>query len=108
MLMGHPPQIIPCGRENIPQGCFKGLTSVQMLMIVQDLVAYDAEMQKALADTLEAVQKMAQAGPNAFHRVTIEFMPIKSSVAMGSGVPGSCAGHSRVPSRDRGRPPSTG
>ena len=66
MLMGHPPQIIPCGRENIPQGCFEGLTPVQMLMVVQELVAYDAEVQKALADTLEAVQKIAQAGPHAF------------------------------------------
>jgi len=59
MLMGHPPQIITCGRENIPQGCFEGLTPVQMLMVVQELVAYDAEVQKALADTLEAVQKIA-------------------------------------------------
>ena len=37
-----------------------------------------------------------------------EFIPIKPLVATGSGAPGSCAGHSRVPSRDRGRPPSTG
>src|SRR6266851_5892335 len=71
MLMGHPPQIITCGRENIPQGCFEGLTPVQMLMVVQELVAYDAEVQKALADTLEAVQKIAQAGPHAFHRVAM-------------------------------------
>ena len=68
--MGHPPQIITCGRENIPQGCFESLTPVQMLMLVQALVADDAEGQKALADTLEAVQKMAQAGPQACHRVT--------------------------------------
>jgi len=66
MLMGHPPQIITCGRENRPQGYFEGLTPVQMLMVVQELVAYDAEVQKALADTLEAVQKIAQAGPHAF------------------------------------------
>ena len=37
-----------------------------------------------------------------------EFIPIKSLAATGSGGPGSYAGHSRVPSRDRGRPPSTG
>ena len=37
----------------------------------------------------------------------IEFIPIKSWAARGSGAPGNCAGHSRVPSRDRGRPPST-
>src|SRR5436309_15683909 len=36
-----------------------------------------------------------------------EFIPIKSLAAMGSGAPGSYAGHSRVPSRDRGRRPST-
>jgi hypothetical protein len=37
----------------------------------------------------------------------LEFIPIKSWVTKGSGAPGSCAGHNRVPSRDRGRPPST-
>ena len=38
----------------------------------------------------------------------VEFIPIKSLAAKGSGAPGNCAGHSRVPSPDRGRPPSTG
>src|SRR5262249_43740105 len=38
----------------------------------------------------------------------IEFIPIKSWAARGSGAPGNCAGHSRAPSPDRGRPPSTG
>src|SRR5262249_20983294 len=38
----------------------------------------------------------------------LEFIPIKSLAATGSDAPGSCAGHSTVPSRDRGRPPSTG
>src|SRR2546425_11247701 len=38
---------------------------------------------------------------------TIEFIPIKPSAATGSDGPGSYAGHSRVPSRDRGRRPST-
>jgi hypothetical protein len=28
---------------------------------------------------------------------TVEFIPIKSWVTKGSGVPGSCAGHNRVP-----------
>jgi putative transposase len=37
-----------------------------------------------------------------------EFIPIKSWAARGAGAPGNCAGHSRAPSRDRGRPPSTG
>src|SRR6266581_3883365 len=31
----------------------------------------------------------------------VEFIPIKPSVAKGLDVPGSCAGHSRVPSPDR-------
>ena len=38
----------------------------------------------------------------------VEFITIKSLVATGSAVPGSCAGHSRVPSPDRGPPASTG
>src|SRR2546427_1052999 len=37
----------------------------------------------------------------------VEFIPIKSWAARGAGAPGNCAGHSRAPSRDRGRPPST-
>src|SRR5215471_8541281 len=71
MLMGHPPPIIARGRENRPQGCFEGLTPVQVSMIVQELVACDAEVQEALADTFEAVQKIAQAGPEPFHRVAV-------------------------------------
>jgi hypothetical protein len=63
MLMGHPPQIIACGRENAPQGCFEGLTPVPVSMVVQQLIAYDSQVQEALADTLEAVQEIAQAGP---------------------------------------------
>src|SRR5215470_6756609 len=39
---------------------------------------------------------------------TFEFILIKPSVATGSGVPGSYAGHSSVPSPDRGHPASTG
>src|SRR5215471_11392865 len=69
MLMGHPPPISARGRENASQGCFEGLTPGQVSRVVQELVACDAEVEKALADTLEAVQKIAQAGPNAFHRV---------------------------------------
>ena len=71
MLMGHPPQIITRGRENTPQGGFEGLTPVQMPMVVQELVADNAKVQEALADTLEAVQEIAQAGPQTFHRVTV-------------------------------------
>jgi len=51
MLMGHPPHIIARGREKRPQGCFEGLTPVQVLRVVQALVACDSEVQAALADT---------------------------------------------------------
>ena len=40
-------------------------------IVVQELGACDSEVEKALADPLEAVQKMAQAGPQAFHRVAV-------------------------------------
>jgi len=70
MLMGHPPQIIARGREDAPQCCFEGLTPVQVPMVVEELVACDAKVQEALADTLEVVQEIAQAGPYAFHRIT--------------------------------------
>jgi hypothetical protein len=50
MLMGHPPQIIARGREDAPQGCFEGLTPVQVPMVVEELVACDAKVQEALAD----------------------------------------------------------
>ena len=40
-----------------------------MSIVVQELVACDAEVQDALADAREAVQKMAQAGSYTFHRV---------------------------------------
>src|ERR671937_1137102 len=71
MLMGHPPPIIARGREKASQGCFEGLTPVQVSIVVQELVACDSEVQEALADTLEAVQKIAQAGPQAFPRVAV-------------------------------------
>src|SRR6266436_2999459 len=38
----------------------------------------------------------------------LESISIKSLVAMGPNAPGNGAGHSRSPSRERGRPPSTG
>src|SRR6058998_2170070 len=37
----------------------------------------------------------------------LEFISIKSLAATGSNAPGSCAGHSSVPSPARGPPPST-
>ena len=39
---------------------------------------------------------------------SLEFIPIKPLAAMGSGGPGSYAGHSRFPLRHHGRPASTG
>src|SRR5215475_15475160 len=71
MLMGHPPQITARGRENAPQSGFEGLTPGQVPMVVQEFVACDAEVQEALANTLEVVQEIAQAGPYTFHRVTV-------------------------------------
>jgi hypothetical protein len=71
MLMGHPPPIIARGRENAPQGCFEGLTPMQVPVVVEELVACDAKVQEALADTPEVVQEITQAGPHTFHRVTM-------------------------------------
>src|SRR6266566_6782709 len=77
MLMGHPPQIITRGREDASQGCFEGLTPVQVPVVVEELVACDAEVQEALADTLEVVQEIAQAGPYAFHRVAVHTRAVR-------------------------------
>src|SRR5215813_7856402 len=85
MLMGHPPQIIAWSRENRPQGCFKGLTPVQVPMVVQELVTCDSEVQEALADTLEAVQKIAQAGPQAFHRVAVHTRTVRVTTRILAG-----------------------
>jgi hypothetical protein len=64
MLMGHPPQIIAWSRENAPQGCFDGLMPVQVSMVVEELVAYDSEVQEALADTLESeLRQIVQTVP---------------------------------------------
>ena len=77
MLMGHLPQIITRGRENVPQGCFKSLIPVQVRMVVQELIAYHSQVQEALADTLEVVQEIAQASPYPFHRVTVHTCPVR-------------------------------
>ena len=76
MLMGHPPPIIARGREKASQGCFEGLTPGQVSRVVQELVACDSEVQEALADTPEVVQEIPQAGPYAFHRVTVHACPV--------------------------------
>ena len=46
--------------------------------------------------------------PRTARQFTVEFIPLKPSAATGSDEPGNDAGHSRVPSPARGRPPSTG
>src|SRR4029077_16013340 len=85
MLMSHPPPIITRGRENTPQGCFEGLTPVPMPMVVQELVASDAEVQEALADTLEAVQEIAQAGPQTSHRVAVHTRAVRVAPSIRAG-----------------------
>jgi hypothetical protein len=82
MLMGHPPPIIARGRENASHGCFEGLTPVQVPIVVQELVACDSEVQEALADTLEAVQQIAQAGPHAFHRVAVNTRAVRVTTSI--------------------------
>src|SRR5215470_2509925 len=71
MLMGHPPPILARGRDKASQGCFEGLTPVQVPMVMEELIACNAEVPEALADTPEVVQEIPQAGPYAFHRVTV-------------------------------------
>ena len=82
MLMGHPSQRITWGREHGPQGCCEGLTPVQVPMVVQELVAYDSEVQEALADTLEAVQDLAPTRPHAFHRVPVHPCTIRVTTSI--------------------------
>src|SRR2546423_9082699 len=85
MLMGHPSPIIARGRENAPQGCFEGLTPVQVPMVVEELVARDAQVQEALADTPEVVQKITQTGPNTFHRVTVHTRAVRVTTSILAG-----------------------
>ena len=82
MLMGHPPPILARGREKASQGCFEGLTPVQVPIVVQELGACDAEVQEALADTPEVVQEIPQAGPYAFHRVTVHTCPVQVTTSV--------------------------
>src|SRR5262245_17668953 len=54
-----------------------------------------------------AVASLAHPGGNMTGMSTVEFIPIKSLAAKGSGEHGSYAGHNRFPSPDREHPPST-
>ena len=71
MLMGHPSPIIARGREKAPQRYFEGLMPVQVPMVMEELIACNSQVQEALADTPEVVQEITQAGPYAFHRITV-------------------------------------
>ena len=46
---------------------------------MEELVACDAKGQETLANTPEVVQKITQAGPYAFHRVTVHTCPVRST-----------------------------
>jgi hypothetical protein len=50
---------------------------VQVRMVVQELIAPNSQVQEAVADPLEVVQAIAQAGPDAFHRVTVHTGPVQ-------------------------------
>src|SRR6516162_657057 len=82
MLMSHLPQIITRGGENVPQGGFESLIPVQVRMVVQELIAYNSQVQEALADPLEVVQEIAQASPYPFHRVTVHTYPVRVTTSI--------------------------
>src|SRR6266705_2658616 len=65
-------------------------------------------VEKVLVSTQEVVKRDTLKTYDVKPPESIEFIPIKPLVATGSGAPGSCAGHSRVPSPDHGHPASTG
>jgi hypothetical protein len=68
-------------------------------------------MSPSRRDAIVGVQRVKTEGLRAFRNIVgciLEFIPIKPSVARASGASGSYVGHSRSPSPDRGRPPSTG
>src|SRR5215467_4739524 len=51
-------------------------------MVVEELVACNAKVQEALADPLAVVQAMAQAGPYAFHRLTVHTGPVRVTTSV--------------------------
>jgi hypothetical protein len=119
MLMGHPPPITARGREKAPQGYFEGLTPVQVPVVVAAFVACNTQGQETLADPLEVVQAMTQAGPYAFHRVAVytETVRVTTSVracamvacpmvivSLSEMVDVVCIGEERRPGFSPGRP----
>ena len=76
----------------------------QHFLVPLDFSGYSTQ---ALDYAMELAHKL-QARLTLLHVIqSLEFIPIKPSAATESAVPGSCAGHSRVPSPDRGYHPST-
>ena len=55
---------------------------MQVPMVVEELVARNAQVQEALADTPEMVQKITQAGPNTFHRVTVHTRAVRVTTSI--------------------------
>src|SRR5215475_468862 len=51
-------------------------------MVVEELVACNAKVQEALADPLEVVQEISQAGPYAFHRITVHTCPVRITTSI--------------------------
>jgi hypothetical protein len=51
-------------------------------MVVEELVARDAKVQEALADTPEVVQEITQAGPNTFHCVIVHTRSVRVTTSI--------------------------
>jgi transposase len=68
------------------------------------LTAYVGEMAGIVGASRSAVQDLCAS----MFGISLEFIPLKLSAAAGSDAPGSYAGHSRVPSPDRGHLSSIG
>jgi len=94
-----------------PQGRSFG---IELSYVELDIVLTSAPAEQEYgilqSDSVTSDDDIVEARDWRLHRswLALEFIPIKSSAATGSGAPGSCAGHSRVPSPDRGYPSSTG
>ena len=86
-------------------------------MVVQERIAPNSQVQEALADPLEVVQAMTQAGPYAFHRVAVYTGTVRVTtsglacamvhrpmviVSLGAMVEVICIGEERRPGFSRG------
>src|SRR5262245_4248443 len=59
-------------------------------MVMEELIACDSEVQEALADTLEAVQQIAQAGPQTFPRVAVPTRTVRVTTCILAGTMVDC------------------